>query len=100
MRLLLSLVMALFLQAVSPAAEAASPSAPAFRHVKLSHYYPWTDGFGVNILPDEALCRSKYGDKWKVKCAASFGTPGETVEGILAITPCDIIVSDDLKVME
>ena len=26
--------------------------------------------------------------------------PGETVESILAITPCDIIVSDDLKVME
>ena len=87
MRLLLSLVMALFVQAVCPAAEAASPSAPAFRHVKLSHYYPWTDGFGVNLLPDEALCRSKYGDKWKVKCAASFGTPGETVEGVTLTPP-------------
>ena len=87
MRLLLSLVTALFLQAVCPVAEAASPSAPAFRHVKLSHYYPWTDGFGVNILPDEALCRSKYGDKWKVKCAASFGTPGETVEGVTLTPP-------------
>lgn len=87
MRPFLSLVMAVFVLAAGPAAEGATPSAPAYRTVKLSHYYPWTDGFGVNILPDEALCRAKYGDKWKVKCAASFGTPGETVEGVTLTPP-------------
>ncbi|MBQ9105233.1 MAG: hypothetical protein IJY48_03770, partial [Mailhella sp.] len=82
MRLLLSLVMALFVQTVCPAAEGATPSSPAFRHMEAVSYYPWTNGLGVRLPPDEKLCRARYGDKWKVKCAASFGSPGETVEGI------------------
>jgi len=87
MRMLLSLVLALAMLAAGPAADAATPSAPAFRTVKLSHYYPWTDGFGVTILPDEAICRAKYGDQWKVKCAASLGAPGESVEGVTLTPP-------------
>ena len=87
MRMLLSLVLALAMLAAGPAADAATPSAPAFRTVKLSHYYPWTDGFGVTIIPDEAICRAKYGDQWKVKCAASLGAPGESVEGVTLTPP-------------
>lgn len=73
--------------AFCPAAHAASPSAPAYRTMSAVSYYPWTDGLGVKLLPDEKLCRSKYGDKWKVKCAASFGSPGDTVEGVSMVPP-------------
>ena len=63
-------------------AQAATPSEPAYRSMSTVSYYPWTDGLGVRLLPDEKLCRAKYGDKWKVKCAASFGAPGDDVEGV------------------
>ena len=79
----LSLLVALF----CASAQAATPSAPAYRSMSAVSYYPWSDGLGVKLLPDEKLCRAKYGDQWKVKCAASFGTPGETVEGVSMAPP-------------
>lgn len=76
-----------FSLAFCPAAQAATASAPAYRAMSAVSYYPWTDGLGVRLLPDEKLCRSKYGDQWKVKCAASFGSPGDDVEGVSMVPP-------------
>jgi len=89
MPLLAHLLLPLLLSCLAfcPAAKAATPSAPAYRHAEAVSYYPWTEGLGVKLQPDEKLCRSKYGDKWKVKCAASFGAPGETVEGVTLTPP-------------
>lgn len=68
-------------------AEGATAGAPAYRKVSLSPCYPWTDGLELRFPPDEQLCRAKYGEHWKVRCAADPGEPGATAEGVRLTPP-------------
>ncbi|MCQ2444037.1 MAG: hypothetical protein MJ061_00860, partial [Mailhella sp.] len=78
--------LAALLTSAAPAA-AATPSAPAYIDISVQQNIDWRDGLTVRFLPDEKLCRSKYGSKqWQTACGASLGEDGEQVKGI-SISP-------------
>lgn len=66
---------------------AASRSEPAFREVIPEAGYPWSEGLRIRLVPDEAACRKKYGNRWRQKCAAALAAPGSVAKGISLSPP-------------
>lgn len=89
MRTFLTVAGFLFLFAASSSAQAAGSGDPSYQKVSLHAGYPWTEGLVLNIRPDEAQCRARYGGQWKIKCAQTLGQYGKTVKGIRLSPPAD-----------
>ena len=45
------------------------------------------DPLSVRLVPDEALCRKKYGKNWRELCAVAPGQPAALVEGVRMTPP-------------
>lgn len=67
-------------------ANAATREAPAYRKTVAEANFPWSEGFTLRFDLDEKLCKQHYGNKWRLKCAAPLGQPGQSAYG-LAMTP-------------
>lgn len=71
------------------AAQAASPAEPSFRILSGKAEYPWSEGLSISLEIDEKACKAAYGQKWRQKCAASPGRPGQAAKGIAMLPEAD-----------
>nr|MDE5832997.1 hypothetical protein [Desulfovibrio sp.] len=82
------LALLLFVIIFAPSlATAASVREPAYRKVDI--FRDGACGFGVNLLPDEAVCKKNYGRNWRTKCAAAPGRYGEIAKGVKTTPPIE-----------
>lgn len=60
----------------------ASLDDPVYNNVFLTAPYPWSAGLHVDFRINEELCKKRYGKRWRLKCAAPVGRPGELVRDV------------------
>lgn len=57
-----------------------------YRQVAMRAGHPWSEGLIIDFEPDEALCKKRFGARWRAGCAAALGRPGDTARNI-RLTP-------------